>query len=97
MLNAFYRSPKWRRKRAAIIRRDGYLCRIARRYGKTVPATTVHHIYPLDQYPEYALCDWNLIAVSAEMHNRLHNREDGSLSAEGEALMRATIPPTLDL
>ena len=44
--------------------------------------------------PEHALCEWNLISVSSEMHNRLHNREDGSLSADGEALMRVTIPPS---
>lgn len=93
-VNPFYRSRAWKTKREAILRRDGYLCKLSRRYGKTCQADTVHHIYPLELYPEYALCSWNLLSVSSEMHNRLHNREDGSLSAEGEALMRATIPPS---
>lgn len=93
-VNPFYRSRAWKTKREAILRRDGYLCKLSRRYGKTCPAETVHHIYPLDLYPEYALRAWNLISVSSEMHNRLHNREDGSLTAEGEMLMRATIPPS---
>jgi hypothetical protein len=95
-VNPFYRSRAWKIKRKAILRRDGYLCKLSRRYGKTCPAETVHHIYPLDLYPEHALCEWNLISVSSEMHNRLHNREDGSLSADGEALMRVTIPPLSD-
>lgn len=93
-VNPFYRSRAWQIKRKAILRRDGYLCKLSRRYGKTCPAETVHHIYPLDLYPEHALCEWNLISVSSEMHNRLHNREDGSLSADGESLMRVTIPPS---
>lgn len=96
MANEFYKSTRWKKKRKAILKRDGYLCRLSRRYGKTAQAETVHHIYPLTDYPEYALCDWNLISVSQTMHNKLHNREDNTLTALGEALKAATIPPTLE-
>ena len=90
----FYLTRRWKKLRAAILRRDGYLCQISKRYGRTAEADMVHHIYPREQFPEYAFCAWNLISLSHAAHNRLHNREDNSLTAEGLALMRATIPPT---
>ena len=93
--NPFYKSAKWKKKREAILRRDGHLCKLSKRYGKTIQADTVHHIYPREQYPEYAFSDWNLISVCNKMHNLLHNRNDNSLTSEGERLKAATIPPTL--
>lgn len=81
-----YNGKKWKRKRAKILKRDRYIDKVAARYGKTVEATIVHHIYPSDEYPQYEWEDWNLISVSFETHNKLHNRNDGSLSKEGEAL-----------
>ena len=58
---AFYRDKKWQRKRLYILRRDGYKCQESKRYGQYSEATTVHHIYPLEDYPEIAFEDWNLI------------------------------------
>lgn len=90
----FYQSSKWRHKRSKILRRDQYLCQISKRYGKRVEADTVHHIYPREEYPQYALCDWNLISVSMEVNNRLHDRKTGELTALGLELQRRTpIPP----
>ena len=31
--------------------------REAARYGRIVEATTVHHIWPAEAWPEYAWCD----------------------------------------
>lgn len=86
----FYKTKKWIRLREAILARDGYRCRISSRYGKNVPATTVHHIFPVTDYPEYRLAEWNLISISAEAHNRLHDRATGALTEEGLELMRRT-------
>lgn len=61
-------------------------------YGRTEEATTVHHIYPAEAYPEYAWEDWNLISVSAAGHNKLENRKTGELSRLGRQLMERTIP-----
>ena len=66
--------------------------------GKSVEATTVHHIFPLEDYPEYALCDWNLISLSTKQHDTLHDRTTGRLTAKGMELLRRTarargIPP----
>ena len=88
-----YKARRWKRLRAQVMRRDGYRCQLSKRYGKSVPAELVHHIYPVDEFPEYAFAPWNLIAVSRAAHNKLHDRDSDKLTAEGVALMRRTIPP----
>ena len=71
---------------------DGYKDVIAARYGRTQEATTVHHIYPAEEYPEYAWCDWNLISESMATHNQLENRTSGVLTMLGRELMEMTTP-----
>lgn len=90
MRSSRYKDQRWIRKRKAILSRDGYRCQISARYGKNVPADTVHHIFPLAEYPQFWLCDWNLISVSREAHDRMHDRNTGRLTEEGEALMKRT-------
>lgn len=87
-----YTCAKWRRLRASVLRAAGYRCQYFRRYGKNVEADRVHHVWPVEDFPEFAWCRWNLVALSLEAHRRMH-KPDGSLSAEGEALRRRTIPP----
>lgn len=87
-----YNSPKWKKKRKKILRLDGYKDVIAARYGRTMPAEIVHHIYPAEAYPEYAYCDWNLISVSKATHNKLENRATGELTEFGRKLMQKTEP-----
>ena len=87
-----YNSPKWKKKRQKILRLDGYKDVIAARYGRTMPAEIVHHIYPAEAYPEYAYCDWNLISVSKATHNKLENRATGELTEFGRKLMEKTEP-----
>lgn len=79
-----YKTRRWLRKREAILRRDGYLCQESKRYGKSVEATTVHHIYPVEQYPELAFEDWNLISLSEAMHNAMHDRLTGEVTERGK-------------
>lgn len=88
-----YKARRWERLRAQVMRRDGYRCQLSKRYGKAVPADLVHHIYPVDEFPEYAFEPWNLIAVSRAAHNKLHDRDSDKLTAEGVALMRRTVLP----
>ena len=86
----FYNSTAWKRKRAWILKRDGYQCQLAKRYGKAKEAETVHHIFPLEHYPEYALKDWNLISLCKEEHNKLHDRDSHELTEAGKELQRRT-------
>ena len=76
----FYKSERWTTKRKSILRRDNYQSALARRYGKLKPAEIVHHIFPRTEYPEYAFDDWNLISVTFEEHNRLHDRGTDDLT-----------------
>lgn len=85
-----YTSKRWKALSAKAMRRDGYMCQLSKRYGKAVPAEVVHHIYPVDEYPEYGYCLWNLISLSRAAHNKLHDRKTGELTEEGRALMRRT-------
>lgn len=81
-----YKDKKWKRKRLVILRRDGYQCQESKRYGKTIEATMVHHIYPAEFYPELAYVDWNLISLSNEKHNTMHDRDTHELTDKGLAL-----------
>lgn len=67
-----------------VLRRDGYECRECRRYGRTTQATTVHHIYPLEFYPELAYVDENLISLCNKCHEEMHNRMTNELTNKGK-------------
>jgi hypothetical protein len=89
-----YQTKRWRHLRASVLRRDKYRCREAARYGKVAEAATVHHIWPAEEYPEYAWSPWNLISLTAKAHEAMHDRQTGTLTALGESWRRRTIPPT---
>ena len=57
-----------------------------------VEATTAHHVWPVEQYPEYQWCEWNLIALSNEEHNAMHDRDTGELTEKGEYWRRKITP-----
>ena len=79
----FYKTTKWIKKRANVLRRDGYLCRECKRYGKQTTATTVHHINPLEHHPELKLDSDNLLSVCNNCHNTFHDRTTHELTAKG--------------
>lgn len=86
----YYKTQRWERLRRAVLARDGYRCQESARYGKNVPADTVHHIFPREDYPQYQWEEWNLIAVSGSVHNELHDRCTGRLTEKGLDLMKRT-------
>ena len=88
----FYKTARWKNKRGKILRRDEYLCQECRRYGRTTPATTVHHVLPLEQRPELALVSQNLISLCSECHNAMHDRDTGQLTAKGFAWAERVSP-----
>ena len=85
---AFYKTRRWQNLRAAVLRRDKYMCQWSRRYGKRVEADTVHHVFPRDLWPEYQWEPWNLVSLSAAAHDEMHDRVTGDLSDKGAALLR---------
>lgn len=84
---AFYKKKEWKEIRESVLRRAEYKDELESRAGKSVPATMVHHIFPLEKYPEYGLERWNLISVSNDTHEILHNRATGELSPLGYDLL----------
>lgn len=86
----FYKNKHWLHIRQSILRRDKYQCQISKRYGKQVQANTVHHIFPRDEFPEYQYEPWNLISLTAEKHNELHDRNTNALTEAGVELLRRT-------
>ena len=71
------------RKSQVILKKYNYLCQESRRYGKSVQAEVVHHIYPIELYPELAFEDWNLIPLSKSEHNTMHDRDTHEITAKG--------------
>ncbi|MUU13069.1 MAG: HNH endonuclease [Oscillibacter sp.] len=72
-----YTSKRWGRKRAAILRRDDYRCVWCRRYGRNRPAVVVHHIKHVDEYPELAYEDSNLVSLCQGVTTRHTRRRHG--------------------
>lgn len=91
MNDEFYKSKRWELLRAAILRRDGYMCQDRKRYGKRVQADHVHHILPRELFPQYQWETWNLISLSTEAHNEMHYRSDRKLTDKGKELARRTL------
>lgn len=90
-MDSFYDSKAWKQKRKHILLRDKWVDQVALRDGVKIEAILVHHILPREEYPQYALCDWNLISVSQDTHKkRLHEKYTGKLTKLGERLKRET-------
>lgn len=87
-----YKSKQWKTLRGKILKRDKYICQYYKRFGKRVPATMVHHIYPADAYPEYAFKSWNLISLSNDAHELMHDRQTHKLTQIGMSLQHRTRP-----
>lgn len=83
-----YKTKKWERKRQFILKRDGFICQEAKRYGLLEQATQVHHIYPLDKFPELAFENWNLVSLTNMNHNRMHDRNTREITALGKRWQR---------
>ncbi len=79
----FYKTTKWKSAREKSLRNYKYLCQESLRYGKHEEAEMVHHIFPLEHYPELAYVQWYLLPVTNKRHNTFHRRTDNSLTEKG--------------
>lgn len=87
-MDKLYKTKQWRDLRKYILARDGYLCQYYKAYGKGRVAEVVHHIYPAKEYPELFFNANNLISLSNEAHNKMHDRITDELTEEGIILQR---------
>lgn len=92
-----YKGKRWKALRKKILSRDKCRCQESARYGRMVDATTVHHIWPAETYPQYAWCEWNLVSLSSAAHNAMHDRDTGKLTNLGESWRERTPPHPMGL
>lgn len=85
-----YKGKRWEKKREIILQRDGYWCKDCSRYGRHQEASTVHHIFPVEFFPELAFENWNLISLCGGCHNEMHDRESHRLTDKGWELLQRT-------
>ena len=78
---------KWEKLRAAVLMRDEYISQLSKRFGRYVQADVVHHILPIESFPEYKYVSWNLISVTQKEHNELHDRTTHRLTDKGMELV----------
>lgn len=88
--DSFYKTKRWLELRKKILRRDKYTDQLDKRMGVYREAEMVHHILPKEIYPQYQWEAWNLISLSHENHELLHNRLTNELTNAGKALMMET-------
>ena len=86
--DSFYKSARWQRLRAMVLRRDGYQCQVTKRYGRRAEATTVHHVFPREEFPDYQWEPWNLVSLAGDVHDEMHDRQSGALTAKGVELLK---------
>jgi 5-methylcytosine-specific restriction endonuclease McrA len=70
----FYHTPAWRRLRVVALQRDHYQCQHCLRRSVIRTATEVHHIKPLEEYPDLALDLDNLDSLCRSCHEDTKTR-----------------------
>ncbi len=64
-------NAQWQKVRRLKLQQDP-LCERCLKAGRLVAATVVHHIKPVDKYPELRLAMDNLQSLCQGCHNRIH-------------------------
>jgi|SRR5690625_1319520 len=82
-VNRFYGRVQWTRVRSNILRRDEYMCRECRRFGRTTEATHVHHIFPIETHWELRTNRDNLVSLCNVCHEKMHNRITNEITKVG--------------
>ena len=84
-----YNERRWVELRKTALKRDRYTDQYLKRYGKMRNAEIVHHIFPVNDFPEYQYELWNLISISKGTHNMFHDKYSNLLTDKGlEVLIR---------
>lgn len=86
----FYNGKAWRKKRVFILQRDHYTCQCYKLFGGKPCgkiATEVHHIKELEDYPELALVDENLLSMFRDCHEK--TKKYGKKAPVGVRIIKA--------
>ena len=71
----FYKRAVWVKLRRQALERDHYLCQECLRRGRITKAREVHHVRPLEEYPELGLTLSNLESLCHDCHERTKERK----------------------
>lgn len=74
IIQQFYNSKEWRKKRQDIIKRARGMCEVCWALGKIKEGREVHHIVKLRTNFDLRLNDDNLVLVCVECHKDIENR-----------------------
>ncbi|HEM3451962.1 TPA: HNH endonuclease [Streptococcus suis] len=77
------KTKKWEKFRDKMMRKSDYLCQESLRYGLSVSAEMVHHIFPVSEYPELEFVEWNCLALTNRKHNTFHDRVNDKVVGQG--------------
>lgn len=77
IINAFYKSPEWRRVRLVALDRDNHLCKRCKSNGQLVKAEVVHHVIEIRDDWSLRLQLDNLESICHSCHNRIHKSTPG--------------------
>lgn len=77
------KTKKWEKFRDKMMRKSDYLCQESLRYGLSVQAEMIHHIFPVSEYPELEFVEWNCLALTNRKHNTFHDRVNDKVVAQG--------------
>ncbi len=83
----FYQKGPWRRVRKLALQRDHYLCQACLKKKRFRTATEVHHIKPLEEYPELGFELSNLQSLCWDCHEETKRRNTASFP-EGVRIIR---------
>lgn len=85
----FYKTNKWVALRNTALIRDKYKCQCCLANNKQVNATCVHHVFPIERFPQYSYELWNLMSLCDKCHDEMHNHYTGELSKKGMLFLRS--------
>lgn len=71
----FYATPAWRRIRRLALQRDNWLCQACLKQHRITKATEVHHVKPLEDYPELGLSLDNLMSLCWQCHEETKHKQ----------------------
>lgn len=77
----FYQSTAWRSIRRMALQRDNYLCQECLRKKRITRATEVHHVNPLEDFPELGLEMSNLQSLCWDCHEQTKHHGQSSVMA----------------
>jgi len=85
----FYKTNAWKRLRIQALNRDHWLCRECLRQGRIRTAKEVHHIKPLEDFPELGLRLDNLESLCHDCHEATKDRSRKTVAVPGVRIIQA--------